>query len=94
MLAWSYWQTIFTPVGEVPKHFAVSSRDLERLEQAESQEVQKQMFEQLAKNLPVVTRTPLGGDLENLQANPPPPPRGETTNSFLFQCVIVKSAPT
>lgn len=60
MLAWSYWQTIFTPVGIVPKQFKVLQANLERLEQAESQEAQKQIFENLARELPVVTRTPLG----------------------------------
>jgi len=62
MLAWSYWQTIFTPVGIVPKQFKVLQANLERLEQAESQEAQKQIFENLARELPVVTRTPLGGN--------------------------------
>ena len=61
MLAWSYWQTIFTSVGTVPKQFKVSATDLERLEQAENQEAQKQIFEQLVKDLPTMTRTPLGG---------------------------------
>jgi len=60
MLAWSYWQTIFTSVGTVPKQFKVSATDLERLEQAENQEAQKQIFEQLVKDLPTMTRTPLG----------------------------------
>jgi len=58
MLAWSYWQTVFIPVGTVPKQFKLSSADMERLEQATTQEAHKQVFEQLAKNLPVVTRTP------------------------------------
>ena len=63
MLIWSYWKTVFTAVGTVPKQFKVSPSDLERLEHAESQEVQRQVFEDLAKDLPAVTRTPLGGEL-------------------------------
>ena len=36
---------------------------MERLEQATTQEAHKQVFEQLAKNLPVVTRTPQSGGI-------------------------------
>jgi len=58
MLAWSYWQTVFVPVGTVPKQFRLSSADMERLDQATTQEAHKQIFEELASNLPVLTRNP------------------------------------
>ncbi|XP_046450154.1 palmitoyltransferase ZDHHC20-B-like isoform X1 [Daphnia pulex] len=60
MLSWSYWQTIFTPVGTVPKQFRLSAADLERFEQAEGLEAHQQILEQIARNLPALTRTPIG----------------------------------
>ncbi|KAI9563284.1 hypothetical protein GHT06_010742 [Daphnia sinensis] len=60
MLGWSYWQTIFTPVGTVPKQFRLSAADLERFEQAEGLEAHQQILEQIARNLPALTRTPIG----------------------------------
>ena len=42
--------------------FKLTPADLERLEQAETQEAHKQIFEQLAKNLPIITRAPQSGD--------------------------------
>lgn len=81
MLSWSYWQTIFSPVGTVPKQviticlniylpllnpifidiqFRLSAADLERFEQAEGLEAHQQILEQIARNLPALTRTPIG----------------------------------
>lgn len=60
MLCWSYWQTIFVPVGTVPKQFRLTAMDLERFEQAEGLERHQQILEEIARNLPVLTRTPIG----------------------------------
>ncbi|XP_037569309.1 palmitoyltransferase ZDHHC20-B-like isoform X2 [Dermacentor silvarum] len=57
MFAWSYWQTIFTEPGTIPKQFYLSPADAERLEKELSEDNQRQMLERLAKNLPVSCRT-------------------------------------
>ena len=41
--------------------FKLSSADMERLDQATTQEAHKEIFEQLANNLPVITRNPQSG---------------------------------
>ncbi|XP_071444110.1 palmitoyltransferase ZDHHC15B isoform X2 [Hetaerina americana] len=60
IFAWSYWQTIFTDIGRVPSQFKVSPADLERLENAESEEVQRYVLERLASGLPLTNRTVTG----------------------------------
>ncbi|XP_037506937.1 palmitoyltransferase ZDHHC20-B isoform X2 [Rhipicephalus sanguineus] len=57
MFAWSYWQTIFTEPGTIPKQFYLSPADAEHLEKELSEDNQRQMLERLAKNLPVSCRT-------------------------------------
>ncbi|CAM1329535.1 ZDHHC2 (predicted) [Pycnogonum litorale] len=61
MFAWSYWQTIFTSIGTVPKQFALSEADRERLEKETTEDGQDLILEQCAKNLPIVNRTMRGG---------------------------------
>ncbi|XP_065302895.1 palmitoyltransferase ZDHHC15B-like isoform X4 [Dermacentor albipictus] len=57
MFAWSYWQTIFTEPGTIPKQFYLLPADAERLEKELGEDNQRQMLERLAKNLPVSCRT-------------------------------------
>ncbi|XP_025086688.1 palmitoyltransferase ZDHHC15B-like [Pomacea canaliculata] len=57
MFLWSYWQTIFTKSGRVPRDFYLPSGLAERLESEQNEEVQKEMLKQIVRNLPVQTRT-------------------------------------
>ncbi|XP_070554083.1 palmitoyltransferase ZDHHC15B-like isoform X3 [Ptychodera flava] len=61
MFAWSYAKSIFTPIGRIPKEFYLSSANLEALENEERGDRQDQILKQIAKNLPVSTRTMAGG---------------------------------
>ncbi|XP_023302546.2 palmitoyltransferase ZDHHC15B isoform X2 [Lucilia cuprina] len=54
---WSYWSTVFTPVGTVPSNWRIPESEIERLFRAESQEQQKRILENFAKDLPVTNRT-------------------------------------
>ncbi|XP_021938677.1 palmitoyltransferase ZDHHC15-like isoform X6 [Zootermopsis nevadensis] len=58
---WAYWQTIFTEIGRVPSKFKMPRAELERLEQAESEEAQRQILERFAQDLPITNRTVTGG---------------------------------
>ncbi|XP_075226902.1 palmitoyltransferase ZDHHC2 isoform X4 [Lycorma delicatula] len=60
MFLWAYWQTIFTPIGTVPRKFKLSKEDLERLRTAENEEMQRVILERCAQNLPVTNRTNSG----------------------------------
>ncbi|XP_063234046.1 palmitoyltransferase ZDHHC15B isoform X3 [Bacillus rossius redtenbacheri] len=57
VFCWAYWQTIFTEIGRVPPQFKVPRAELEKLEQAESEETQREILERFAQNLPVTNRT-------------------------------------
>ncbi|XP_021938686.1 palmitoyltransferase ZDHHC2-like isoform X7 [Zootermopsis nevadensis] len=57
---WAYWQTIFTEIGRVPSKFKMPRAELERLEQAESEEAQRQILERFAQDLPITNRTVTG----------------------------------
>ncbi|XP_037902911.1 palmitoyltransferase ZDHHC15B isoform X2 [Hermetia illucens] len=54
---WSYWQTVFTPIGTVPTKWRIPESEIEKLGQAETQEQQKRILELFAKNFPVSNRT-------------------------------------
>uniref|UniRef100_A0A1I8PRL7 Palmitoyltransferase n=1 Tax=Stomoxys calcitrans TaxID=35570 RepID=A0A1I8PRL7_STOCA len=54
---WSYWNTVFTPVGTVPSNWRIPESEIERLFRAESQEQQKRILEYCARDLPVTNRT-------------------------------------
>uniref|UniRef100_T1IPK0 Palmitoyltransferase n=1 Tax=Strigamia maritima TaxID=126957 RepID=T1IPK0_STRMM len=60
MFSWSYWQTIFTEIGIVPKEFRLHPAEAEKLEREENDEAQRRMLERLAKDLPVSCRTMTG----------------------------------
>lgn len=74
---WSYWNTVFTPVGTVPTNVSrnwfrirgsifwhlvscikwrIPDSEIERLFRAESQEQQKRVLEECARDLPVTNR--------------------------------------
>ncbi|XP_075165209.1 palmitoyltransferase ZDHHC20-B isoform X2 [Haematobia irritans] len=54
---WSYWNTVFTPVGTVPSNWRIPEAEIERLFRAENQEQQKRILEYCARDLPVTNRT-------------------------------------
>ncbi|XP_023240893.1 palmitoyltransferase ZDHHC15-like isoform X2 [Centruroides sculpturatus] len=56
MFMWSYWQTIFTDVGVVPKMFKLPSSEVEKFEKETSEENQRKILEKFAKELPVSCR--------------------------------------
>ncbi|XP_055685929.1 palmitoyltransferase ZDHHC20-B isoform X3 [Lutzomyia longipalpis] len=61
MFMWSYYQTIFTPIGTVPpKQFRIPPNEVDKLNRAENEEAQKRILEAFARELPVVNRTITG----------------------------------
>nr|CAD7394195.1 unnamed protein product [Timema cristinae] len=61
VFCWAYWQTIFTQIGRVPAQFKMPKTDVDKLEQAETEDAQKQILERFAQNLPITNRTVQGG---------------------------------
>ncbi|XP_071088527.1 palmitoyltransferase ZDHHC20-B-like isoform X3 [Haliotis cracherodii] len=60
MFAWAYWQTIFTRNGPVPKEFYLSPAEADQLERETSEDRQREMLKQFARNLPILNRTMSG----------------------------------
>ncbi|XP_045146171.1 palmitoyltransferase ZDHHC15 isoform X2 [Echinops telfairi] len=58
--AWTYWKSIFTLPQQPNQKFHLSYTDKERYENEQRPEVQKQMLIDMAKKLPVYTRTGSG----------------------------------
>ncbi|XP_011209770.2 palmitoyltransferase ZDHHC20-B isoform X2 [Bactrocera dorsalis] len=54
---WSYWKTIFTPVGTVPANWRIPEAEIEHIFHADTQDQQKRILENFAKTLPVTNRT-------------------------------------
>ncbi|KAK0094613.1 hypothetical protein PV326_010468 [Microctonus aethiopoides] len=57
MFLWSYWQTVVTDLIPVPDMFRVPAVEMEKLQQAQSDEAQAAILEILAQNLPITNRT-------------------------------------
>ncbi|XP_015114303.1 palmitoyltransferase ZDHHC15B isoform X2 [Diachasma alloeum] len=57
---WSYWQTVFTELVPIPDMFKVPAVEMEKLQQAQSEEAQSAILERLAQDLPVTNRTVRG----------------------------------
>ncbi|KAG8040374.1 hypothetical protein G9C98_000945 [Cotesia typhae] len=57
MFLWSYWKTVFTDLISVPEVFKVVLSEVEKLQQAQSEEAQCAILERLGQNLPVSNRT-------------------------------------
>jgi palmitoyltransferase len=60
MFLWASWQTTFTEIGRVPSEFKMPREELDKLEQCESEEAQRQILERFAHGLPLTTRTAAG----------------------------------
>ncbi|XP_011335754.1 palmitoyltransferase ZDHHC15B isoform X5 [Ooceraea biroi] len=57
MFLWSYWQTVYTNLMPVPDKFKIPDVEMEKLQQAETEEVQRLILERFAQDLPVTNRT-------------------------------------
>lgn len=60
MFGWSYWRTIFAEVKLIPDKYKLPESELEKLLAAESEDAQRTILENFAKDLPIVTRTMSG----------------------------------
>ncbi|XP_047987133.1 palmitoyltransferase ZDHHC2 isoform X2 [Leguminivora glycinivorella] len=60
MFAWSYCRTIFAQIEPIPEKFKLPEEEIERLLSADSEEAQRQILDNFAKDLPIVTRTMSG----------------------------------
>jgi len=55
----SYWRTVWTKPGEIPKRFRLTAEELDSVEGSDDVDVQRRLLEQIVidKDLPVVMRT-------------------------------------
>ncbi|XP_047537497.1 palmitoyltransferase ZDHHC2 isoform X3 [Vanessa atalanta] len=60
MFAWSYWRTIFADIKPIPEKYKLPEAELEKLLSAETEDAQRTILENFAKDLPIVTRTMSG----------------------------------
>ncbi|XP_045516787.1 palmitoyltransferase ZDHHC2-like isoform X7 [Pieris brassicae] len=60
MFAWSYWRTIFANIKSIPDKYKLPEEELEKLLSADTEEAQRTVLENYAKDLPIVTRTMSG----------------------------------
>ncbi|KAF1421569.1 Palmitoyltransferase ZDHHC15, partial [Spheniscus magellanicus] len=63
LFVWTYWKSIFTLPVQPGKKYHMSYADKERYENEERPEVQRQILAEIARKLPVYTRTGNGGQL-------------------------------
>ncbi|NWZ08276.1 ZDH15 Palmitoyltransferase, partial [Agelaius phoeniceus] len=63
LFVWTYWKSVFTLPIQPGKKFHMSYADQERYENEERPEVQRQILAEIARKLPVYTRTGNGGEL-------------------------------
>uniref|UniRef100_A0A674GA94 Palmitoyltransferase n=1 Tax=Taeniopygia guttata TaxID=59729 RepID=A0A674GA94_TAEGU len=61
LFVWTYWKSVFTLPIQPGKKFHMSYADQERYENEERPEVQRQILAEIARKLPVYTRTGSGG---------------------------------
>ncbi|XP_009953667.1 PREDICTED: palmitoyltransferase ZDHHC15-like, partial [Leptosomus discolor] len=60
LFVWTYWKSIFTLPVQPGKKYHMSYADQERYENEERPEVQRQILAEIARKLPVYTRTGSG----------------------------------
>ncbi|KAF1626755.1 Palmitoyltransferase ZDHHC15, partial [Eudyptes filholi] len=65
LFVWTYWKSIFTLPVQPGKKYHMSYADKERYENEERPEVQRQILAEIARKLPVYTRTGNGGQLSS-----------------------------
>jgi palmitoyltransferase len=57
---WAYSQTVFTKIGKVPDKFKLPRAEMLKLEEADSEEAERQILKQFAQGLPITNRTATG----------------------------------
>ncbi|KAK1198300.1 ZDH15 Palmitoyltransferase, partial [Pygoscelis papua] len=57
LFVWTYWKSIFSLLVQPGKKYHMSYADKERYENEERPEVQRQILAEIARKLPVYTRT-------------------------------------
>ncbi|XP_018326991.1 palmitoyltransferase ZDHHC15B isoform X2 [Agrilus planipennis] len=60
MFVWAYWQTVFTDISRVPEKFKLPEGELDRLMHANSEEMQRNILETFAQDLPLTNRASNG----------------------------------
>ncbi|XP_013166237.1 PREDICTED: palmitoyltransferase ZDHHC2-like isoform X2 [Papilio xuthus] len=60
MFCWSYWRTIFADIKQIPEKYKLPGEELDKLLSAESEDAQRTILDNFAKDLPVLTRTMSG----------------------------------
>ncbi|XP_033216454.1 palmitoyltransferase ZDHHC15B-like isoform X1 [Belonocnema kinseyi] len=60
MFLWAYWQTVSTDLTPIPDKFKIPSEDMEKLLDAENEEIQRQILDRFAQDLPITNRTVKG----------------------------------
>uniref|UniRef100_A0A8C5IBP3 Zinc finger DHHC-type containing 15 n=1 Tax=Junco hyemalis TaxID=40217 RepID=A0A8C5IBP3_JUNHY len=73
LFVWTYWKSVFTLPIQPGKKFHMSYADQERYENEERPEVQRQILAEIARKLPVYTRTGNGGQA----GTEPQPPQSQ-----------------
>ncbi|NXK95146.1 ZDH15 Palmitoyltransferase, partial [Formicarius rufipectus] len=65
LFVWTYWKSVFTLPVQPDKKFHMSYADQERYESEERPEMQRQILAEIARKLPVYTRTGNGVPMKN-----------------------------
>ncbi|NXX67539.1 ZDH15 Palmitoyltransferase, partial [Spizella passerina] len=66
LFVWTYWKSVFTLPIQPGKKFHMSYADQERYESEERPEVQRQILAEIARKLPVYTRTGNGVSIRTM----------------------------
>uniref|UniRef100_A0A8C5IF03 Zinc finger DHHC-type containing 15 n=1 Tax=Junco hyemalis TaxID=40217 RepID=A0A8C5IF03_JUNHY len=90
LFVWTYWKSVFTLPIQPGKKFHMSYADQERYENEERPEVQRQILAEIARKLPVYTRTGNGGQA----GTEPQPPQSQPAHSRFFSPLFLILCPT
>uniref|UniRef100_A0A8C5NIW9 Zinc finger DHHC-type containing 15 n=1 Tax=Junco hyemalis TaxID=40217 RepID=A0A8C5NIW9_JUNHY len=84
LFVWTYWKSVFTLPIQPGKKFHMSYADQERYENEERPEVQRQILAEIARKLPVYTRTGNGGQAGTEPQPPQSQPAARLAPSILL----------
>uniref|UniRef100_A0A8C5IGP7 Zinc finger DHHC-type containing 15 n=1 Tax=Junco hyemalis TaxID=40217 RepID=A0A8C5IGP7_JUNHY len=88
LFVWTYWKSVFTLPIQPGKKFHMSYADQERYENEERPEVQRQILAEIARKLPVYTRTGNGGQAGTEPQPPQSQPAARLAPSILLVQII------
>jgi palmitoyltransferase len=57
---WAYWEIIFAEIARVPEKFKMPRAELQKLEEDETAEAEREILERFAQDLPITNRTKTG----------------------------------